>query len=87
MVFRVTKKQKESIKFLCDFSNLSVEEIRQHESMKRPDGSFHRIETVRLWANRFKETGETNELPKSGRPKKLNSVQELKLLKFIKANC
>lgn len=86
MVFRVTKKQKEAIKFLCEFTDLTVEEIKDHESMKRPDGTFHRIETIKLWVNRFKTTGKVDELPKSGQPKKLSIVQESNLIKFIKDN-
>lgn len=86
MVFKVTEKQKDSIRFLTEFTELSPEEIRNHESMRRPDGTLHRMNTIKLWINRFKETGKTEELPKSGRPRKLNPVQENNLISFIKTN-
>lgn len=60
MAFKFTDQQKSSIKFLVKFNNLTTEQIRIHESMIREDGSFHRIETIRRWINRFLETDTTD---------------------------
>lgn len=86
MKFRVTEEQKLSMKILYKYENKSPSEIRVHESMKRADGTFHRIETIKLWLKRLDYTGSMANLPKSGRPPKLNPQNENKLIKFVKDN-
>lgn len=38
-----------------EFCNLSNEEIRKHQSMKKTDRSLQRIEMIKSWANRLKK--------------------------------
>lgn len=86
MKLRVTDEQKASMKILYLYEKKTPDEIRVHESMKREDGSYHRIETIKMWLKRLEETGSMSNLPKSGRPRKLNQCQEKDLIKFIKKN-
>lgn len=74
MVFKVSEEQKMMMKVLYKFEHRTPDEIRVHDSMKREDGSFHRIETIKLWLKRLDETGSMDSLPKSGRPRKLNAT-------------
>lgn len=86
MGFKVTEQQKQAIIILHKYEGKDIDEIRTHESMKRPDGTFHRKETIKLWLDRLNETGAMVSKPKSGRPRKLNREQEGNLIKYIQDN-
>lgn len=83
--FRVSEDQKAFIKFQLVYEQKNVHEIRSHPSMLKPDGTMHRLCTIRKWMNRFIATGNMNNKPKTGRPKKLEPDDVKKLLSVIEA--
>lgn len=85
-IFRITEDQKSYIKFLHQYESMDAEQIRKHDSMRKPDGTFHRISTIKLWINRLEQTDEMKSNPKSGRPRKLNIDQTNNLISLIKQN-
>lgn len=85
-IFRITEEQKSYIKFMYEYQSMEPDQIRVHESMKKGDGSYHRLSTINLWINRLKETGKMENQPKSGRPNKINPSETADLIKFIKNN-
>lgn len=64
----------------------SVDEIREIDQLRRADGSKILKSTVKKWIERINQTGYTNTLSKSGRPRALNNQQESEVLKFIDRN-
>ena len=83
---RLSEEQRYWICFLHSENNLKPEEIRRHEKLLKPDGKLHEIKTIKLWLNRYEQTGSVKPKPKTGRPKLLNLEQEENLVDFIKSH-
>lgn len=84
--FRLTDEQKSFMKFMFLYQNKSAEDIRLHDSMKKPDGSFHRSSTINLWLDRLNQVGNMDTLKRSGRPPKLNKDEQSTVVDFVRAN-
>lgn len=81
----VSDQQKSFILFMHVHLQMTAEQIRDHQSMLKPDGSKHRLATIRRWINRFVETGSMNSKPKSGRPPKMTADDAKQLVSLIKS--
>lgn len=66
------------------FLKMDAKEIQKHQSLKDNNGKSPRLDTIHYWIKRIKETGDVKTLPKSGRPKLLDSKQELELIDLVK---
>lgn len=72
------------IKFMKNYLNFDEKEIKNHPSMINEDGSKIRLSTVRFWLQRISESGDIKALKKSGRPRKLDEMEEDRLIRTIK---
>ena len=68
------------------YENKDVHQIRSHKSMLKPDGTMHRLSTIKFWINRFLTEGNMKSKPKPGRSKKLDAEQEEKLINLIESH-
>lgn len=66
------------------YLKFNAKEIQMHDSLRDSNGKSPRIDTIRYWIKRIEETGSVEKIPKSGRPKLLNSQQESKLVSLVK---
>jgi len=82
----ITDRQKYLIEFLHTENGLSAEEIRQHHSLIRADGTKILLKTVKYWLERFKKTGEMKTKHRSGRPRFLDDGKEKELIEYIDQN-
>lgn len=82
----ITDRQKYLIEFLHTENGLSAEEIRQHKSLIRADGTKILLKTVKYWLDRLKKTGEMKTLHRSGRPRFLDEEKERELINYIDNN-
>ena len=82
----ITQKQKFLIEFLHTENGLNAEEIRNHDLLRREDGSRILKKTVIYWLDRFKKTGEMNTMKRSGRPRVFDEEKEKNLIEYISTN-
>lgn len=84
---KITDEQKFFIQFMYQHQNMSIDAIREHQSMKKPDGTFYRKSTIQFWINRFISQGNMNSNYKNCGRKKITTSDEDKLiLDTIKRN-
>lgn len=81
-MFRMSLEQKFYIKFMVDYLKYTSNQIQQHGSMKRSDGTKYRLSTIKFWMERSK-TNELNLKSKPGRPALLNKDQVNNLIKLV----
>lgn len=82
----LTDEQKFLIKHLYVRENQTPEQIMYHPDLVRENGKPCQKRTVDYWINRFVNTGQMKTKNRSGRPKKLNSIQEKKILDYVQKN-
>lgn len=82
----ITEKQKHLIEFLHLENGLTAEQIRNHEKLRREDGSRILLKTIKYWLDRLKKTGEMQTKHRSGRPRFLDGGNEQKLLEYINSH-
>lgn len=80
---QLTEEQRFYIKFLYK-ENKSLNEIRKHPLLLKPDGTIHRSDTLTYWINPIDDTGDVKQLKKTGRPKILNNEEEKLVINMIK---
>lgn len=56
MKYKVTDEQKSFIKLYLS-EGKTPEEIRLSELMKKENGTYHRLSTIKMWISRFQSTG------------------------------
>lgn len=79
---RLTLEQKYFLKFMSLYLNYDPKEIQNHQSMLKPDGSAHRLSTIKFWINR----SQSNELElkkKPGRPTIIDKDQISNLVNMV----
>lgn len=86
MYFKVTDKQKSIIEYKLKYENATPEEIRLYAALLKPNNQLHRLSTIKKWIERFRQTGSMDQLPKTGRPKKLSNIEENKVIDFVLNN-
>lgn len=72
------------IKFMYKYLNLSEKSIKDHISIRNENGTKPRLSTIRYWINRLEETGKVETVAKPGRPRKLDQIEEVRLIDKIK---
>lgn len=72
------------IKFMYKYLNLDERAIKDHISIRNENGTKPRLSTVRYWINRLEETGDVQTISKPGRPRKLDQLEENRLIQNIK---
>lgn len=82
----ITERQKYLMEFLHTENGLTAEEIRQHKSLIRADGTKILLKTVKYWLERLKKTGEMKTMHRSGRPRFLDDNREKELISYIDNN-
>ena len=72
------------MEFMHVHQAFTAEQIRDHSSMRKPDGFKHRLDVIKRWINRFDATGTMETKPKTGRPPKVLSNEAHELINLIK---
>lgn len=82
----LTLDQRTLIKVLYKEFGQDADQIREHESLRRPDGSKVLKKTVLHWINRIEETGDVKPKCKTGRKPSLGDKSVRKLVRLVDHN-
>ena len=85
-MIRLSTVQRYWIAFLFEENKLSPGQIRKHPKLIKPDGSLFQQKVINHWIKRWIETGDVEQLKKSGRPRILDKDSEQKVIEYIKSN-
>ena len=81
----LTEYQRNIIRF-CHSNGKTVDEIRSLKELARLDGSKPQKRTVTQWIARLTGTGDVQPKKMTGRARKLNRVNEAKVVEYIDRN-
>lgn len=79
----VTLEQKFYLKFMHLHLKYDAEQIRRHVSMLRPDGTSHRMSTIKFWIENLINL-DSKTKKKTGRPTVLNEDQVDNLIELVR---
>jgi transposase len=61
-----------------------IDEIRNHQSLKKSDGNLHRRDTIKYWIERIDKNGDIETIKKTGRPRLLDDEKTKVVIDTIK---